>query len=362
MIRLSTGAALGVAVAAAVATPLSAASAAPAAAPSQAPGLTTASASADRDHSALGLSSDELLVLRNVITDRDGTQHVRYDRTYKGLRVVGGDLVVEKARSGSMRDVRWNGNGKVAVASTSPTVAEASAEKSGAKRAGYAPRRNDGELVVWAGDKLLLDGASLVLERGEHVALVGHNGSGKTTLLKMAAGLLDPSGGSVSIAGHESGSEGARRAMSWLSDNPTFYDDLSLWEHLEYVARLHGVDDWEPVAESLVERLGLGERRDQIPTTFSRGLRQKAAITLACVRPFDVLLVDEPFIGLDETGKRALMALFDEAAERGATLLIATHELSFVDKVGRLLALRDGQLTYDGPPTGIDVRALVMPS
>ena len=151
MIRLSTGAALGVAVAAAVATPLSAASAAPTAAASQAPGVVTAQGGADQDRSALGLSPDEKLVVRNTVTDRDGTQHVRYDRTYKGLRVVGGDLVVEKSRSGSVRDVRWNGTSKVAVASTSPAVSESSAEGSGAKRAGYAPRRNDGELVVWAG-------------------------------------------------------------------------------------------------------------------------------------------------------------------------------------------------------------------
>lgn len=212
------------------------------------------------------------------------------------------------------------------------------------------------------GDRPALEPLDLDVEVGEHVALVGHNGSGKTTLLKMVAGLLDPSDGSVSVGGHESGSEGARRALSWLSDSPTFYDDLSLWEHLEYVARLHGVEDWEASAESLVERVGLSERRNQIPTTFSRGLRQKAAITLACVRPFDVLVVDEPFVGLDEIGKAALLGLLDEASGRGATLLIATHELSFVTRVDRLLALRDGQLTYDGAPAGIDVHALVMPS
>ncbi|WP_406832029.1 M4 family metallopeptidase [Pedococcus sp. KACC 23699] len=155
MIRLSTGVALGVAVAAAVATPLSAASAAPASAPSQAPSqsMSAAQSGADRDHSALGLSADEKLVVRNSVTDRDGTQHVRYDRTYKGLRVVGGDLVVDKTASGTVRKVRWNGNdgGKVAVSSTSPAVTETSAERSGAKRAGYAPKKNDGELVVWAG-------------------------------------------------------------------------------------------------------------------------------------------------------------------------------------------------------------------
>ena len=122
VIRLSTGAALGVAVAAAVATPLSAASAAPQSAPSQATtSVASAQADADQDHAALGLSKDEKLVVRNVITDADGTQHVRYDRTFKGLRVVGGDLIVEKSEGGSDKDVRYNASGKVAVTSTTPT-------------------------------------------------------------------------------------------------------------------------------------------------------------------------------------------------------------------------------------------------
>ncbi len=147
MIRLSAGAALGVAVAAAVATPLSAASAAPQSTPA-AP--SAANAAAD-DHAALGLSKDEKLVVRSVVTDRDGTKHVRYDRTYKGLRVLGGDLIVEKSATGKDKGVIYNASGKVAVASTTPKVSEASAKSSGAKKAGYAAKSTDGELVVWAG-------------------------------------------------------------------------------------------------------------------------------------------------------------------------------------------------------------------
>lgn len=212
------------------------------------------------------------------------------------------------------------------------------------------------------GDRPALAPLSLTIGVGEHVALVGHNGSGKTTLLKMAAGLLDPSGGKVTIGGHDAGSIEARRQLSWLGDQPTFYDDLSLWEHLEFVARLHGATDWEATAEGLLAKMGLGDRRDDVPTTFSRGLRQKAAITLACIRPFQVLLVDEPFVGLDSAGKTALLELFDEAAAAGATLVVATHELTFVNRVERLLALRDGELTYDGAPSDTDVHALVLPS
>jgi ABC-type multidrug transport system ATPase subunit len=218
------------------------------------------------------------------------------------------------------------------------------------------------DLTKTYGDRPALEPLTLEVPVGQHVALVGHNGSGKTTLLKMAAGVLDPSSGSVSIVGHPAGSIEARRALSWIGDTPTFYDDLSLWEHLEYVARLHGVTEWEPRAEYLLGAMALGDRRDDIPTTFSRGLRQKAAITLACVRPFRVLLVDEPFVGLDATGKRALLALFDEAAADGATLLVATHELAFVERVERLLALRDGILTFDGAPGEADVHELVLPA
>jgi len=218
------------------------------------------------------------------------------------------------------------------------------------------------QLTKTYGDRPALEPLTLSVESGAKVALVGHNGSGQTTLMKMAAGLLDPSGGSVKIGRHDAGSQEARRLLSWLSDTPTFYDDLSLWEHLEFVARLHGVAEWEGRAEQLLQRIGLQDRRDDIPSTFSRGLRQKAAIALAFVRPFQLLLVDEPFVGLDEPGKQALVTLFDEASQRGATLVVATHELSFVKQVSRLLALRDGELIYDGSPSDTDVHNLVLPA
>lgn len=212
------------------------------------------------------------------------------------------------------------------------------------------------------GDRPALLPLDLEVPRGQHVALVGHNGSGKTTLLRMAAGLLDRSGGDARIVGHLAGTPAARTALSWLSDTPTFYDDLSLWEHLEYVARLHGVAQWADKGESLLGRLQLTDRRDDIPTTFSRGLRQKAAIAIAMVRPFQVMLVDEPFVGLDEAGKNTLLELLDESAAGGATLVVATHELAFVHRAERLLALRDGAMVFDGPPATTDVHALVLPS
>lgn len=209
------------------------------------------------------------------------------------------------------------------------------------------------------GNAPALESTSLTVQPGERIALIGHNGSGKTTLIRIASGLLDASGGSVHIGGHPAGSLRARAALSFIADQPTFYDDLTLWEHLEYVARLHGVDDWEQTAADLLGHLGLYDRADDMPNRFSRGLKQKAAIALGFIRPFDLLLVDEPFVGLDASGKEALLELLAAASEQGSTVVVATHELSFVHTVSRVVALRDGRLVYDGSTSGIDVDSLV---
>jgi ABC-2 type transport system ATP-binding protein len=214
-------------------------------------------------------------------------------------------------------------------------------------------------LAKFYGDRPALLPVDLHIDRGERVAVVGHNGSGKTTLIRMAAGLLDPTDGKVFVTGNAVGTMAARQALAYLSDTPTFYDDLSVWEHLEYVARLHSVVEWEQLAADLLGHLGLYERADELPNTFSRGLRQKAAIALAFVRPFEVLLVDEPFVGLDQLGRGALLELLDQAGDDGAALIVATHELSYVNKVSRLIALRDGSVIHDGSPTEAAVGDLV---
>jgi ABC-type multidrug transport system ATPase subunit len=214
------------------------------------------------------------------------------------------------------------------------------------------------ELARSYGDSVALEPISLRIRAGQRVALVGHNGSGKTTLIRMITGTLDPTGGSASVGGHAVGSIEARAAMSYLADQPVFYDDLSLIEHIEYVARLHGRSDWAAHGNELMERFGISHRRDDLPVTFSRGLKQKAAICLAFIRPFEVLVVDEPFVGLDTPGRNELLTMFDEAHENGRTLLVATHELHTVAASDRLLALADGTLIHDGSPD-VDVAALV---
>jgi len=199
----------------------------------------------------------------------------------------------------------------------------------------------------------------LVVPEGQRASIVGHNGSGKTTLLKILAGTLEPTAGAATVMGHAIGSSDARASVSFLSDQPVFYDDLSVWEHLEYVARMHRTDDWEEHAHHLVDVLGLGDRAVDLPTTFSRGLKQKAAIAIAFVRPFDVLLVDEPFVGLDRAGRDSLLGLIDWVHGDGATVVVATHELGTVGTSERLVALRDGEIAFDGRPDEADIASLV---
>jgi len=208
------------------------------------------------------------------------------------------------------------------------------------------------------GDAPALWPLDLRIEPGDRVSLIGHNGSGKTTLMRMLVGMLEPSEGSASIAGHPIGSIETRAAVSYLADQPVFYDDLTVWEHLEYVARLHGTADWEQQAVDLVDMVGLMDRVDDLPMTFSRGLKQKAAMTMAFVRPFDVMLIDEPFVGLDRLGRTALLELLQLAHGDGATLVVATHELSSVRESSRLIALSNGQLVFDGDPADADLAAL----
>ncbi len=208
------------------------------------------------------------------------------------------------------------------------------------------------------GDLVALEPLNLSVPEGQRLALVGHNGSGKTTLLRIAAGLLEPSGGTVTIVGSPAGSLEARAAVSYLPDNPVLYDDLSVLEHIEYVCRLHDADDWQSRATGLLAELGLTERADDLPSRFSRGLRQKTAILLGLIRPFSVLLIDEPFVGLDPPGRTALVDLLDDATDSGATVVVATHQMDFVSRAERCVALRDGAVVYDGPPDQVDVHTL----
>lgn len=222
-----------------------------------------------------------------------------------------------------------------------------------------APALSASGLTKAYDELLALHPLDIEVPAGQSVALIGHNGSGKSTFLRMVAGLLDATDGDIEIAGFDLTDVEARATTSFLPDDPVLYDDLSLREHVEYISRLHGGGGWDDYAETLCERLGLEHRIDDLPSRFSRGLRQKTSIVLALVRPFSLLLVDEPFVGLDQPGKLVLLELLQEVHADGAATLVATHDPAYVDQVDRSIALRDGEVIFDGKASVDQVLALV---
>jgi ABC-2 type transport system ATP-binding protein len=214
------------------------------------------------------------------------------------------------------------------------------------------------ELAKDYGDQLGLDPTTLTIGPGELVLLVGPNGAGKSTFLGLCAGLLAPTGGDAMVSGAEVGSIAARAATSVIPDEPVLYDDLSVWEHAEFVARIHQVDDWEPLAEELLERLGLADRRDDLPSRFSRGLRQKTSLFLGLLRPAELVLIDEPFVGLDAPGQSTLVELLEEVVAAGVTVVVSSHQMDLADRASRCIGLRDGEVVHDGPASRDIVRSL----
>ncbi|HEX3873084.1 MAG TPA: ABC transporter ATP-binding protein [Solirubrobacteraceae bacterium] len=215
------------------------------------------------------------------------------------------------------------------------------------------------DLVARYGDQVALNSLNYKVKPGTRVALIGPNGAGKSTFLRLAAGLQEPTSGVIEIGGFPAGSIDARRLTSYLPDSPSLYDDLSLNEHLEYVARLHGESEWEDRAADLLDRLGLTDRADDPPGGFSKGMRQKASIAVAFVRPFGLLLADEPFDGLDPRSREALDALVGEATAGGAAVILATHHLDIVERASRCLAIDEGDVVYTGPANTAEVARLV---
>lgn len=199
-----------------------------------------------------------------------------------------------------------------------------------------------------------LDGLDLEANRGQAVAFVGHNGSGKTTALSIIGGRLEPTRGSVEIAGanvHDRNGPGTLRSLvSFAGDAPALYSDLTVGNHLELVGLAHGVDELERRIDGMLESFGLGNRRDLLPRELSRGMRQKLQLACALLRPFAVLILDEPVAGLDPPSRRALQELLHEAKGDGALVLLSTHQLDFVaGLVDRAVVLRDGVAAAIGP-------------
>lgn len=185
---------------------------------------------------------------------------------------------------------------------------------------------------------------TLSVADGEVVALMGPNGAGKSTLLSIAAGLLDATSGEVSVCGGQPGSMQARRQVSYVPDTPVLYDDLSIGETAEFVARLHGAPDWQERLDGLLERFGLEDRADSLPSMLSRGLRQRAGLVIGLVRPFRLLLLDEPFATLDQASMELVGQVLAEEAAKGVAILLSSHQHDTLPENCRRVQLAEGRI------------------
>jgi len=196
-----------------------------------------------------------------------------------------------------------------------------------------------------------LDGLDLSILGGECVALMGPNGSGKTTAAQLISGMLEPTAGWAEIRGYsihrEPDAVSARRHLAYVPDAARLYDDLTVTDHLRLVAAAHGAagGSLEKRCEKLLKRLGLEDRSQFFPPQLSRGMRQKTAIACALIRPFSLLVLDEPVVGLDTSSIDVLGDMIREALAAGQAVLLMTHSDAFAASVAtRILHLEDGHL------------------
>jgi heme exporter protein A len=179
------------------------------------------------------------------------------------------------------------------------------------------------------GGRVAVSDVTLSLEEGDTLALFGPNGAGKTTLLRMLAGLLRPTGGTGTVAGVElPGGAELRGAIGYISHASMLYAALSARENVELTARLFGVRDPGTAAMRALERMELADRAETPVRQLSRGMQQRVTIARATVHDPRVVLLDEPFTGLDDSGTAALGAHLAALRTTGTTMVLVTHQIA----------------------------------
>ncbi len=206
------------------------------------------------------------------------------------------------------------------------------------------------------GPRVALHGIDLSIDRGDLVTLIGPNGAGKTTLLRILATLARPTSGRVRIAGMDPARAGeqVRRCLGFLSHGTLLYDDLTAEQNLRFYARLYdmavGSEACTARIGDLLRRVGLESRRHDQVRTFSRGMKQRLAVARAVLHEPKILLLDEPYTGLDAQAVDVLTELLLQVAGEGCGILLATHRLTRGLTIGkRVLVLHRGRLVYDQP-------------
>jgi ABC-2 type transport system ATP-binding protein len=196
-----------------------------------------------------------------------------------------------------------------------------------------------------------VSGVTFSVAPGEILGLVGPNGAGKTTTLRALAGILQPTTGRLFIAGYDVVRQpiAAKGQLAYVPDDPHLFDRLTVWEHFRFTAAAYRLRDWQELAESLLVRLELTEKRSALASELSRGMRQKTAVGCACLHRPRALLLDEPLTGLDPRGIRTMKDLIRENAAQGAAVVVSSHLLSMVeDLTTTVLILHRGRVLRHG--------------
>lgn len=212
-----------------------------------------------------------------------------------------------------------------------------------------APVIETRSLVRAFGGRRAVDGVDLALAAGDCLALFGPNGAGKTTLLRVLAGLLKPTAGRARVAGVDlPGGAAARAAVGLISHHSLLYDALTARENVVFAARLYGVADARAAADDALRRLRVHDRADWPVRSLSRGLQQRVSIARALVHRPRVVLLDEPYTGLDEAGAGALTEALGALRGEGATLVLVTHHLGEgLALATRVAVMRAGRLVRE---------------
>lgn len=172
---------------------------------------------------------------------------------------------------------------------------------------------------------------SLSVEPGELTVLLGPNGAGKSTLIKSICGLLRFEG-LITINGHDNHTAAAKRLLGYIPEMPALYPMLTVYEHLEFIARAYHLEHWEDRAEQLLARFELDDKRNKLGKELSKGMQQKVSICCAVLPEPKAVIFDEPLVGLDPHAIRELKKLISELKQAGCAMIISTHMIESVEE------------------------------
>lgn len=209
-------------------------------------------------------------------------------------------------------------------------------------------------LSVTRGGHEVLHDLTFSVPRGSVVGLLGPSGCGKTTLMRAVVGVQIVAGGTVTVLGQPAGSRALRRRVGYATQQPAVYADLSVDENLRYFASVLGAPRTD--VDRVVEEVGLGPVRDRATASLSGGQRGRVNLAVALLGEPELLVLDEPTVGLDPVLRAELWDLFHDLAGRGATLLISSHVMDEAARCERLLLMREGRILADESPAALRER------